>query len=275
MSTPFTLTRRSARLLASLACSLMAACGSTEAWVDERDEDLTVDESELRALLQGELLGELLPGTPRTTVHSGTPRYRAYRFTARPGATVGLWVRSSDGDAEAWLLGAGFQTLTRNGDALEGGTDSHFQRRLMTGGTYYVAFREVNGHSANFTVTLELDSTDTGAPSTSGGGGAGGGGGGGGGSVCGGNGAHCYSSAGCCEGYCNIYGLCTGTVACSISGSHCSYDSECCSGICRYRTCNTLPVGGGGGSGCRARGTSCAYASSCCSNYCDYSGHCT
>jgi hypothetical protein len=120
-------------------------------------EDVTgvtgVEQAELRALGASEIVGDLVSGQTASVTHPGGSKYRAYRFAARGGA-VDLWVRSVNGDAKAWLLASDFTTLARNDNASTGVSDSHLNR-VLTAGTYYVAFKEAGSQPATFSVTLD------------------------------------------------------------------------------------------------------------------------
>ncbi len=145
------------------AVLVFAACGVAEGVAVEGDDSVGQVEGELRALTAAEVVGDLVAGVPQTTTHSGTPRYRAYRLTVTAGQRVDLWVRSANGDAQAWLLGSNFQTLVS--DTAAAVTDAHLTRTLGTAGMYYVAFREAHGHAATFTVTLAAPQpVDAGTP---------------------------------------------------------------------------------------------------------------
>src|SRR5262249_51620104 len=63
-------------------------------------------------------------------------------------------VRSTNGDARAWLLRPSFSTLKSNDDDSADTRDSHIVASIATAGTYYIAFREKNLEDANFTVSL-------------------------------------------------------------------------------------------------------------------------
>ncbi len=130
------------------------------------DEGTSLDgvaesEDSLRALAPSEILGDIAWGTSMTTRYSATPRYRAYRFVSSADQTADVWVRSTDGDAEAWVVSGTFATLAHNNDASANNTDAHLSYAMKAGSTYYLALREAHGHVA----TLKVSLNDTSGPS--------------------------------------------------------------------------------------------------------------
>jgi hypothetical protein len=71
------------------------------------------------------LYGRLAPGAPATAAHQPPPKYGAFRLAARAGEELDVWVRSTDGDAVAWLVDAAFEPLALNDDAAPGTNDAH------------------------------------------------------------------------------------------------------------------------------------------------------
>lgn len=139
-------------LLGCLLAVGFGALGCTAA----PDEELTaIADDELRALTSAEIIGDLSYGqTSQAVAYTKTPLYRAFRFEGRKGDQVEAWVRSSNGDARAWLLRANFATLATNLDAAPGVKDSRVEKELPETGTYYVVFRETAKKNATFTVSL-------------------------------------------------------------------------------------------------------------------------
>ncbi len=129
--------------LAPLGCAV-----ATDGELDDASQD------ELRALTAPEIVGTLAEGETKSVVYTKTPAYRALRLDLTAGAKVDLWVRSTGGDAQAWLLGSKFQTLSSNRDASATDTNAHIVQTVRTGGTYYLAFREEKGRNATFDVTF-------------------------------------------------------------------------------------------------------------------------
>jgi hypothetical protein len=115
----------------------------------------SVTSDELRALAPAEIVGDLAYGqTSAIVTYTETPLYRAFRFQGKTGDAVDAWVRSTDGDARAWLLDASFQNVITNDNASAGTTDAHLVTTLKRDGAYYVAFREATREDASFKVTL-------------------------------------------------------------------------------------------------------------------------
>ncbi len=136
-------------VLGNLACSAYPS-----------SEDVTSTESELRALRADEIVGTLRFGETSSPVgYSEVPLYRAFRFDAKAGDAVDIWVRSSTGDARAWLLSPTFSTLSSNDNAGAETRDAHLKRTLTRSGGYYIAFRDANREENTFTVSLAQAAT--------------------------------------------------------------------------------------------------------------------
>lgn len=137
-----------------LAIVLLAAtssgCGAA------REDDTAETSSELRALDASEIVGELAFGETKAGVsYTESPRYRAFKVVADPGDEFDVWVRGARGaDPKVWLLGDRFQTLAANDDAAPSTRDAHLVHRVRSGGTYYLAFREMNLEDASFDISL-------------------------------------------------------------------------------------------------------------------------
>lgn len=131
--------------------ALLPACSGAP----EASEPTEQDDAELRALKSTEILGDLSYGqTSSAVAYTETPLYSAYRFHGTAGDNVDAWIRSSDGDARAWLLRETFSTVTSNDNADSSTHDAHLTAKLAKTGTYYIAFREKNREDASITVTL-------------------------------------------------------------------------------------------------------------------------
>lgn len=144
-----------------LGALLGVACGGSGSAI----EDGASAESALATLDPAAIVGALAYGqTSPQTPYDATPRYRAYSFAGRAGDKVDAWVRSGEGDAVAYLLGPGFQTLARNDDASDVTRDAHVAKRLSVTGTHYVAFRDAELADATFQVTLNGTAVDAGTP---------------------------------------------------------------------------------------------------------------
>jgi hypothetical protein len=84
------------------------------------------------------------------------PSYRAFTIAAQPGDPIDVWVRSSDGNASAWLFDASFHTVAKNDDADMTTKDSHITATVPPGQpvSWYIVFREHSGADATFNVML-------------------------------------------------------------------------------------------------------------------------
>lgn len=136
-----------------LLASLVVVAAGCSAPFD--GESVGADHEALRALEGPEVVGTIAYGQTSSPVsYTKTPLYRAFRFSGAKGDAIEAWVRSTDGDARAWLLGSSFGTVASNLDAAPGNKDSRIQATLKSTGTYYVVFRETARKDATFTVSL-------------------------------------------------------------------------------------------------------------------------
>ena len=143
---------RNGLLLSSGLAVLVAACGA-----EAPEMESGTSESALRALTATEIVGSIAPGQTKTGIaYDDSSTYRALSFQVGVGDEVTIEVRASGADAKAWLLGANFQTLASNDDASSTTRDSRIKRKLVVGGTHYVAFREKNYEDASFEVSLSV-----------------------------------------------------------------------------------------------------------------------
>jgi hypothetical protein len=103
------------------------------------------------------LVGSLAYGqTADATYHSGR---LAFKFAGAPGDQVDIWVRSTDGDAVAWLYNDDGKKIALNDDADSTTLDSHINAKLIANRnpaivTYYIVFRDYYSSDATFTVEL-------------------------------------------------------------------------------------------------------------------------
>jgi hypothetical protein len=102
------------------------------------------------------IVGSIAPGQTSATIrYSKSPRYRALQLAAKGSATLDVWVRSTRGDAVAWLLSSTYAVLASNDDADDTTLDSHLVYQLPAGGaTYWIVFRDYDFASHNFTVQV-------------------------------------------------------------------------------------------------------------------------
>jgi hypothetical protein len=135
------------------AATVAAAAGCTAA--HDGEHAVTDDSAEIRGLSGAEIVGSIALGeTSPVIAYTNPPRYRALSFRGTAGAVVDAWVRSTDGDAVAWLTTSSFKSLAANDDASADTTDAHLTATLPTSDTYYVVFRERDLESSHFTVSL-------------------------------------------------------------------------------------------------------------------------
>ena len=81
--------------------------------------------------------------------------YGWYKFDGNTGDTVDVWVRSTDGDAVAFILDGNDDVVAMNDDADYTTTDSHVTATLPADGSYFIAYREYSFAPATFTVELQ------------------------------------------------------------------------------------------------------------------------
>ena len=112
---------------------------------------------------QMSIIGTLLHGQTGLVGYFNPPRYRAFRFAAGLHDRMDIWVRSSDGDAVAWLLDTNFNTLAWNDDAQGGMTDAHIVLTIPSiQPVFYIVFREYKLAFSHFSVALNWHGRDTG-----------------------------------------------------------------------------------------------------------------
>lgn len=149
---------------AAAVAALALGCGGEEtesapkAEVIEDFSDLALEKDDAFSN-KWRILGTLAYGQTSAAVrYSNPPRFRAFRFTGRPGDQVDVRVRSPDGDAIAWVLDRSYRVLGSNDDA-DGTTDAHVALTLpgdpgRGASTYYIVLREYRQRRATFTVEL-------------------------------------------------------------------------------------------------------------------------
>ena len=101
-----------------------------------------------------DVLGSIDYGQTSAPVHySGSPKYRAFEFNARPGDRLEIWVHARRGVPKAFLTNSGFQSMD--------GGKPHFSTvipRQSQPATYYVVFYEAKFKTGDFTVELQRPS---------------------------------------------------------------------------------------------------------------------
>lgn len=139
-------------LFASLALAAPIVGGGCAASTEPEEAS---QDDELRALAPGEVIGTIAYGqTLGPLRYTQRPLYRALRFVAERGDKIDIWVRSTDGDARAWLTSSSFATLASNDDAAAGRKDAHITFTATRAGTHYIVWREKNRADASFAVSL-------------------------------------------------------------------------------------------------------------------------
>lgn len=135
----------------ALAWSAVGCAGAVES------EAQSTEDSELSAS-RVQVLGAIDFGDTKLASYTSSPKYRAYSLKAKAGDHVDLWVRSTNGDAVAYLLDASFATKITNSDANATTRDAHIEATIPADGTYYVAFRNRAAAAADFSILLDWSS---------------------------------------------------------------------------------------------------------------------
>jgi len=159
-------------LASTLIATLTLAC------TDGGKPDVNEDFSDLAMMNQKadffssklKLLGTLEDGDTTSIKYTKTPRFRGYDFVAEAGDVVDVWVRSSRGDALAWVVDGNFDVIAKNDDADETTYDAHLTVTLPESGTedgrYYLIFRDYNVETRYFDIELHLTSAAPADPDT-------------------------------------------------------------------------------------------------------------
>ena len=136
----------------------VAACVPTKAPVADDFSDLAgADVKSDSFSYRMKIAGSLAYGETQTVAYTKNPRYRAVKFAGNAGDQLDVWVRSSDGDAVAWVLDNAFHVLASNDDADDTTLDAHLGLTLPASpsATHYVVFRDYQLASSHFTVAVE------------------------------------------------------------------------------------------------------------------------
>ena len=147
-------------VLPVFACLSVLAVGAGCAVDTSEDDDSLSSESDLSAT-RIQQLGTIASGATKTVSYTSSPLYRAYAFTAKKGDSVDIWVRSSSGDAIAYLLRSSYSTVARNDDASGATHDAHLSATIKSDGQYFIAFKEAKGKNADFTVSFTSTSASS------------------------------------------------------------------------------------------------------------------
>ncbi len=127
----------------------LPGCGSDQ--VDPTAEA----SSEIGTVDPAAIVGSIQSGeTSNVIAYTSTPRYRALAFAAVKGDRLDAWVRSTNGDAYAFLTNTNFKTIATNDDAHSTTKDAHLSAVAAESGRHFVVFRERDLEPATFRVTL-------------------------------------------------------------------------------------------------------------------------
>jgi len=139
--------------------SLVAGCAVDKTPPTDSFTDLAgLDEKADAFSYRMKIVDSLAFGESTASVkYTKTPRFRAVKFAAKPGDSIDVWVRSTDGDAVAWVLDNAFRVMDTNDDADDTTLDAHISFKMPQGATsdtHYIVFRDYGLHTAHFTVAL-------------------------------------------------------------------------------------------------------------------------
>lgn len=147
-----------------LLAALALACGASP----EGENDALPDEASALSVSSASRLGALHYGESAHVDYTGTPRYRAWSFTAAAGDAVEVKATSPTGDPVLWLTNASFATIEKNDDVASGDRSAAIRRTLTKAGTYWIVVSEVKRAPAGIDVSLTQTSAppgvDAGAP---------------------------------------------------------------------------------------------------------------
>ena len=139
-------------VFAWVVLAAMTACAADKTPVDDDFSDLSgVDLKSDAFSSKMRFLGALDEGQTRKVYYTKTPKFRGYTITG--SGPVDLWVRSSTGDAVAWLLDSKFKIVAKNDDADAQTYDAHITASIKAGKTYYLAMRDYDQASGWFSVS--------------------------------------------------------------------------------------------------------------------------
>lgn len=85
--------------------------------------------------------------------YTGTPKFQAFEFNARPGERIEVTVTAKTGRMQAYLADSEYRTLA--------GGKGHFSATIpenAAAGTYYIFVMEARRHASIFTLDLERPS---------------------------------------------------------------------------------------------------------------------
>jgi len=135
----------------------VTACTDAKAPIDDDFSPLAgMDTKSDTFSYRMKIAGSLTYGQAQTVAYTKTPRYRAMKFAGNAGDQVDAWVRSTDGDAVAWLLDNSFHVIASNDDADDTTLDAHLAVTLPASAsvTHYIVFRDYQLASSHFAISL-------------------------------------------------------------------------------------------------------------------------
>lgn len=130
---------------------VLAGCADKAVPQDDFTDLAQVDQKSDAFSKKMRFLGALDAGQTRRVYYTSSPKFRGYTITG--SGPIDLWVRSSTGDAVAWLLDGKFRIVAKNDDADDTTYDAHVTATIAAGKTYYLAMRDYDGASGWFSVT--------------------------------------------------------------------------------------------------------------------------
>lgn len=147
-------TMRAVVVVGLAATTSLAGCSAEQKSGDE----LATSAEELK--LSGvRYLGQIANGETRSTAYSEPPRYRAFGFSAKAGDEITIDVKSTYGDAMAWLTDYRYNALAANDDASPYTLDAKVTYTIPAGTTkrtYRIVFRDYDLLDATFDVKLSI-----------------------------------------------------------------------------------------------------------------------
>jgi hypothetical protein len=129
------------------------ACSNQKPAADDDFSDLqSLDQKSDAFSSKMRNLGALDEGQTRKVYYTSSPLYRGY--TLDGSGPVDLWVRSTTGDAVAWLLDSKFHIVKKNDDAGDTTYDAHLAGNIPADATlpWYLVMRDYDKTSGWFSV---------------------------------------------------------------------------------------------------------------------------
>jgi hypothetical protein len=119
---------------------------------DDFSELATLDQKSDAFSSKMRVLGSLVEGQTRKVYYTSSPLYRGYTLDGT--GPVDLWVRSSTGDAVAWLLDNKYHVVKKNDDADATTYDAHITSEIPADATlpYWLVVRDYDKASGWFNV---------------------------------------------------------------------------------------------------------------------------